>query len=287
MGSPSAILMGKIAEEYGLLDESTYQEGLATIFRSATTPVTSGCSFETEREKIAEDKGDNAQRMDTKRTECCFMLGKLYEEGSAFPLDALSGFLFQREAARKGLSEGLCGLGVIYAVGKGVEFHEDEERRERERVKKEGSSSSGKEGDEEGENETDTKKNEPIEGEEDSATKRARRIAVILYAAAAEKGNAAAQYNLALRYLEGSDSLPFDQPKARALLEASAAQHYPSSLCALGAMYQKGEGVHKSDRKAFEYYLKAAELGEEWGQFNVAVSYEIVSPRLLSLSLSL
>ena len=285
MGSPSAILMGKIAEEYGLLDESTYQEGLATIFRSATTPVSaSGCLFEKEREKIAED---NAQRMDTTRTECCFMLGKLYEEGSAFPLDALFGFLFQREAARKGVSVGLCGLGVIYAVGKGVEFHEAEERRERERVKKEGSSSSGKEGDEEGENETDSKKKEPREGEEDSATKRARRIAVILYAAAAEKGNAAAQYNLALRYLEGSDSLPFDQPKARALLEASAAQRYPSSLCALGAMYQNGEGVHKSDRKAFEYYLKAAELGEEWGQFNVAVSYEIVSPRLLSLSLSL
>jgi TPR repeat protein len=42
----------------------------------------------------------------------------------------------------------------------------------------------------------------------------------------------------------------------------------------VGVAYDRGESVRKNAKKAFEWYLKAAEQGNEFGQYNVGYAYE-------------
>jgi len=60
--------------------------------------------------------------------------------------------------------------------------------------------------------------------------------------AAADKGHAEAQYNLAWRYAHG-DGVELDDPEALLWLQKSAAQGESRALSALGMRYAKGQGV--------------------------------------------
>ena len=75
--------------------------------------------------------------------------------------------------------------------------------------------------------------------------------------AKAKRGNAEAQFEVALMYYHG-DGVKQDYKKAREYFEKAAAQNNGNALVLLGGMYNLGAGVKQDDKKAREYYEKAA-----------------------------
>lgn len=96
--------------------------------------------------------------------------------------------------------------------------------------------------------------------------------AINLFRMAAQKGCAAAQYNLATFY-HGIGAIQKDDYQAFCLYEQSAKQNYLPALIELATFYGFGWGCLKSEEKRFECYLKAAELGDPEGQFAVGLTY--------------
>lgn len=88
------------------------------------------------------------------------------------------------------------------------------------------------------------------------------------YRRAAEAGHAEAQNSLgsglqaARRYAE-----------AREWYEKAAAQNHDLALNSLGYLYDEGLGVTQDRRKGFEYYTRAANLGEPEAMWNIAQMY--------------
>ncbi|WP_341897313.1 tetratricopeptide repeat protein [Ferrovibrio terrae] len=88
------------------------------------------------------------------------------------------------------------------------------------------------------------------------------------YRRAAESGLAEAQNSLgsgaqaARRYEE-----------ARGWYEKAAAQNHDLALNSLGYLYDMGLGVPQDRRKAFEYYTRAANVGEPEAMWNIANMY--------------
>ena len=93
------------------------------------------------------------------------------------------------------------------------------------------------------------------------------------YIEAAEKGDAVAQYNLALSYEEGKE-VKQDYKKAFEWYSKSAKKGYMPAQTSLGVMYAKGLGLKQDYKKAFEWYSKAAQKGYSVAQYNLAVMYE-------------
>lgn len=83
--------------------------------------------------------------------------------------------------------------------------------------------------------------------------------------AAAESGDADAQFALAVRYRNG-DGVDQDYTKALDLAKRSADQGYASAQTLAGMMYQNGEGVAADASEAASYYQKAAEQNDPWAQ---------------------
>jgi localization factor PodJL len=86
----------------------------------------------------------------------------------------------------------------------------------------------------------------------------------------AEKGAAAAQFDLAARFLEGR-GVARDQAAAIGWFEKAAAQGLAQAQYRLGAIYEKGVGVPRDARKAADYYEKAANQGNIRAMHNLAV----------------
>jgi localization factor PodJL len=90
--------------------------------------------------------------------------------------------------------------------------------------------------------------------------------------AAAARGDADAQYEVALRYFEGRD-LPQDLAAAADWIERSANQGLAPAQFRLGSLYEKGLGVPKDLNAARRFYLAAAQAGHAKAQHNLAVLY--------------
>jgi serine/threonine-protein kinase len=93
--------------------------------------------------------------------------------------------------------------------------------------------------------------------------------------AAAERGDAAAQNALAVKYARGEDGLPRDDVKAVELYRNAANQGLPKAETNLGDMFFYGRGgLSKSYLDALSWYLKAAQ--QEWpdAQFRLGIMYE-------------
>lgn len=90
---------------------------------------------------------------------------------------------------------------------------------------------------------------------------------------AAEKGDAEAQYHLALAYDSG-DGIELDHEQAVYWYQKAADQGYVDAMFNLAVSYDDGEGVEMDDEMAIYWYTKAAELGDSDAQNNVAVMYE-------------
>ena len=94
-------------------------------------------------------------------------------------------------------------------------------------------------------------------------------ISVSLRAATAA-GQPNAQYELAMRLLEGR-GLPKDQLAAARWFERAASLGLAPAQYRLGSMYEKGIGVTRDTAAAKSWYLKAAEAGNARAAHNLAV----------------
>lgn len=88
----------------------------------------------------------------------------------------------------------------------------------------------------------------------------------------AEGGNAEAQYNLGNIYLYGRGSQERDIAAAWTWFNKSAAQYFAPAQYQIGHMIANGH--HQGGpQKAAEWYLKAAEGGDQWAQRHVGEIY--------------
>jgi localization factor PodJL len=90
--------------------------------------------------------------------------------------------------------------------------------------------------------------------------------------AAAASGNAAAEYEIGLRYAEGK-GVPANLELAVHWFERAAQRGVAPALYRLGSLYEKGQGVKKDLNKARTLYLQAADKGNAKAIHNLAVLY--------------
>ncbi|MCH8622092.1 tetratricopeptide repeat protein [Undibacterium sp. TS12] len=89
---------------------------------------------------------------------------------------------------------------------------------------------------------------------------------------AAEKGNADAQFNLGLMYLNG-EGVVQDYKQAMKWFEQSASQGNVRAQVNIGRMYAKGKGVLSNHGVAASWFKKAAEQGYADAQYSLGILY--------------
>lgn len=89
---------------------------------------------------------------------------------------------------------------------------------------------------------------------------------------AAASGNAAAEYEIGIRFAEGR-GVPANQELAVQWFERAAKQGLAPALYRLGSLYEKGLGVKKDLEKARQLYLQGADKGNAKAVHNLAVLY--------------
>lgn len=90
--------------------------------------------------------------------------------------------------------------------------------------------------------------------------------------ARAKKGEAEAQYNLALLYLAG-DGVEKDAGTAVKWLKLAAEQGLPKAQYGLGVRYNKGEGVEKDPAQAAKWFRRAACQNLPQAQYSLGIRY--------------
>ena len=90
----------------------------------------------------------------------------------------------------------------------------------------------------------------------------------------AQKGIAAAQYQLGLAY-EAGDGVPKNDKKAFEWMRESAKQGYGKALCQLGVYYMKGIFIEKSETLAVYYFNQALQKGVSEAHNYMGVCYEL------------
>lgn len=100
------------------------------------------------------------------------------------------------------------------------------------------------------------------------------------YAAAADiwredaaAGDAAAQRNLGLLYLNGQ-GVPKNEAAAADWFRRSSDQGFPRASANLGEMYLRGVGVPRDPEQAVTFFQRAAEAGLAEAQYNLAILTE-------------
>jgi TPR repeat protein len=90
--------------------------------------------------------------------------------------------------------------------------------------------------------------------------------------ARAEKGEAAAQSELATLFTQG-DGVKRDYKEAAKWYQLAADHGFAKAQVALGELYEAGQGVPRDDAEAAKWYRKAADQGHATGQYALAVLY--------------
>ncbi len=90
----------------------------------------------------------------------------------------------------------------------------------------------------------------------------------------AERGNAAAQYNLALMYDKG-DRVRQDRAEAAKWYRRAGEQGVVFAQHNLALLYEQGEGIKQDYIEAAKWYRKAAEQGNIDAQYNLALMYKL------------
>lgn len=97
--------------------------------------------------------------------------------------------------------------------------------------------------------------------------------AAALYRAGADRGNTTAMYNLSLLYRSGR-GVPQDPAQSLAWLRKAAGLGLAGAATILGQMYQFGtDGVPRSGETAAFWYLKAADVDDAWGEYDIGLCY--------------
>ena len=89
---------------------------------------------------------------------------------------------------------------------------------------------------------------------------------------AAERGDASAQFKMALRYDSGQ-GVPQNYTKAVEWLHKAAEQGFVKAQYNLGSMYYSGQGVPQNNAEAAKWFLLAAEGGYASAQKNLGAMY--------------
>lgn len=92
--------------------------------------------------------------------------------------------------------------------------------------------------------------------------------------ARAENGEAEAQFDLGIGYVNGSVGT-VDHKEAACWLLKSAEQGYDVAQFSIGAHYHRGAGVPEDHALAVQWYRKAAEQGNRTAAFNLAYCHEV------------
>ena len=82
-----------------------------------------------------------------------------------------------------------------------------------------------------------------------------------------------ATYAIATWYLHGSPFTKISYPKAVRLLKRAAQGGIADAAFDLAVSYEKGAGIGKSVSKAFEYYMRAALLGDPQAHYETSRMY--------------
>jgi len=90
--------------------------------------------------------------------------------------------------------------------------------------------------------------------------------------ALATSGNARAQHDLGLKYLEGK-GVPRDPKQGALWLEKSANSDMPNAQYHIGLLYQKGEGVSADLKQTYQWFLKAGRNGHVRAQHSLGTLY--------------
>ncbi|HHF4078950.1 TPA: tetratricopeptide repeat protein [Haemophilus influenzae] len=93
-----------------------------------------------------------------------------------------------------------------------------------------------------------------------------------LWLSLAEQGNAIAQFNLGLMYINGQ-GVKQDDFEAVKWFRKAAEQGYANAQINLGVMYKKGRGVKQDDVEAMKWYRQAAEQGNANAQALLGLEY--------------
>ena len=98
--------------------------------------------------------------------------------------------------------------------------------------------------------------------------------AYLWYLAAAEQGDAQAQFLLGRMYATG-EGWPQDEQEAVTWYRLAAEQGYTEAQFNLGSAYANGRGVTKDDREAAAWWHLAAEQGDALAQRNLGLLYDL------------
>jgi len=91
--------------------------------------------------------------------------------------------------------------------------------------------------------------------------------------AAADKGDAKGQYEVAGYYAKGGSGVQRDYAKAAQYLRQAADQGYAPAQVALGSYYGRGRGVPRNVTTAVSWYRKAADQGNALAQYAMGNFY--------------
>ena len=92
--------------------------------------------------------------------------------------------------------------------------------------------------------------------------------------AAAERGDALAQFNLGRAYEDG-DGVPPDDEQAHLWYRKAADQRFSLAEFAVGMDYARGRGVQQDDAEAVEWVRRAAEQGYALAQYSLGMAYAL------------
>ena len=98
--------------------------------------------------------------------------------------------------------------------------------------------------------------------------------AIQLWQPLAERGDAAAQFNIALLYDTGR-GVPEDDGMAARWYRLSAVQGYAKAQFSLGTMYDSGRGVRQDSKEAAKWFQLAADQRNAKARYKLGSLYEI------------
>ncbi|MGZ5051796.1 MAG: J domain-containing protein [Methylobacter sp.] len=97
--------------------------------------------------------------------------------------------------------------------------------------------------------------------------------ALSLYLSLAQQGNADAQFQLGLLYIDGAAGVAKDDKLAADWIGKAAAQGHAEAQTKLGFMYATGKGVAQNYYAAVDWSYKAAQQGNVAAQYNLGLMY--------------
>jgi TPR repeat protein len=204
-------------------------------------------------------------------------LAALYAQGRGVPLDYSEAMRWYRLAGEGGDEDALFKIGVMYANSQGVEQDLREAARWWQRAAEKGHAQAmlflghvHRSGDT-GEANAVVAAEWYLKAWEAGNAEVAQELGGLVpeLNKAADQGIVSAQLSLGIIYKFGTTN----QVEAVRRLTQAAEQNIPEALRLLGHSYQHGEGTDKDEARAADLYLRAAELGDRFGQYNIALFY--------------